>query len=137
MFLTDNMKTIMLLEALLSCSLIIIMILIYHNAKKRSKLKELLIDIRDTNPVEYYQNIAPMQSQLTNLFVLALCEQKNNMLSVVYTEEVFTNKDDVDLLCDKLNESNNETNRYWTVIQYESPINTKKEISKEVYGETN
>lgn len=122
-FLNNQTKLTMLLEGVIITLIVVIVIILKHRESH-------ITSLRDTNPVEYYQNVAPLQNKLTNLWTIALCEETLTsdgkvQFKIQYLEEVFTSKDDATKLTALLNadlNTSDKSKKYWTLIQYESPV---------------
>ena len=79
--------------------------------------------LRDQNPLLYYKDIATLQTSLSNLYTLAqLTTDDSGKTTTLYLEEVFTEYESTQKLADKLNNLSKNTNVYWTVIEYKTPI---------------
>lgn len=79
--------------------------------------------LRNQNPVLYYKDIATLQTSLSNLYTLAqLTTDATGKTTTLYLEEVFTEYESTQKLADKLNDLSKNTNVYWTVIEYKTPI---------------
>lgn len=107
------------------CILLVIIlgIIIYKYQSARNTQLMKYDKLRDQNPLLYYKDIATLQTSLSNLYTLArLTTDATGKTTTLYLEEVFTEYESTQKLADKLNDLSKNTNVYWTVIEYKTPI---------------
>ena len=110
---------------LIICILLIIIlgIVVYKYQSIQNTQMVKYDKLRDQNPLLYYKDIAPFQTALSNLYTLArLTTDATGKTTTLYLEEVFTEYESTQKLADKLNDLSKNTNVYWTVIEYKTPI---------------
>lgn len=105
-------------------SLIIILGVLVYKYQSIQTAKMVKYDkLRNQNPVLYYKDIATLQTSLSNLYTLAqLTTDATGKTTTLYLEEVFTEYESTQKLADKLNDLSKNSNVYWTVIEYKTPI---------------
>lgn len=110
---------------LIICSSLIVIlgIVVYKYQFARNTKLTKYDKLRSQNPLLYYKDIATLQTSLSNLYTLArLTTDDTGKTTTLYLEEVFTEYESTQKLADKLNDLSKNTNVYWTVIEYKTPI---------------